>query len=96
MGARLVFLASLALVITSAGKGRRLVAVGDLHGDVDAGHRVLRLAGLIDVAGAWAGGDAVLVCTGDLVDRGGEAKQLYELFQQLAVEARTAGGASSP
>jgi hypothetical protein len=68
------------------------VAIADLHGDIDAGLRALRLAHLIDESGAWAGGDAVLVQTGDLVDRGGEAKQLYELFQRLIGEARNVGG----
>jgi hypothetical protein len=71
---------------------RRLVAIADLHGDLAAGFRALRLAGLVDPAGAWSGGDAILVQTGDLVDRGGEAKQLYELFQRLAREARAQGG----
>lgn len=84
---------ALAAVWTAAGAGRRLVAIADLHGDLHAGVRVLKLAGLVDDRQHWAGGDAVLVQTGDIVDRGGEAKQLYELFQRLAAEAAGRGGA---
>lgn len=40
---------------------RRLVAVGDLHGDYGKTQRALRLAGLIDATDHWAGGDTVLV-----------------------------------
>lgn len=75
-----------------AAGSRRLVAVADLHGDLGATLRVLQLARVVDTQGAWAGGDAVLVQTGDIVDRGGEAKQIYELFMRLAREAPLVGG----
>lgn len=71
---------------------RRLVAIGDLHGDLGAAYRALRLGGLVDASGSWCGGDTVLVQTGDLVDRGAESKLLYELFQRLAAEAPQQGG----
>jgi hypothetical protein len=70
----------------------RLVAVGDLHGDFVATQQVLRLAGALGPDGHWAGGELVLVQTGDQLDRGGGEKEILDLFEQLAKEAIAAGG----
>lgn len=70
----------------------RVVAVGDLHGDRVATLDVLRLAGLVDAAGAWIGGATVLVQTGDMVDRGPDSKGVMETLQRLQKEALAAGG----
>ncbi len=71
----------------------RVVAVGDLHGDLEATRRVLTLAGLIDGGGRWAGGEAVLVQTGDQLDRGDAELAILDLLDRLAREARASGGA---
>ena len=48
---------------------RRIVAIGDTHGDLGALERALVLAGVIDAAsGAWTGGATAVVQIGDLVD----------------------------
>lgn len=72
---------------------RRIVAIGDLHGDLEATERALRLAGALDDAGHWAGGGLVLVQTGDILDRGDDEQAILDLFVRLAAEAREAGGA---
>jgi hypothetical protein len=69
------------------------VAVGDLHGDLEATRRVLRLAGAIDERDAWIGGDLVLVQTGDQLDRGDDELEILDLLDRLAKEAAAAGGA---
>lgn len=74
----------------------RLVAVGDLHGDLDNALAVLRLAGLVDATGRWSGGAAVLVQTGDTIDRGADSKEVLELLQRLQREAKAAGGQVIP
>lgn len=71
----------------------RIVAVGDLHGDLEATRHTLMLAGAMDASGHWAGGKLVLVQTGDILDRGDEEPEILDLFDSLAVEARAAGGA---
>lgn len=71
----------------------RIVAIGDVHGDLDAARRALRLAGAIDDDDRWIGGRLVVVQTGDQLDRGDEEQAILELFDRLADEARTAGGA---
>ena len=47
-----------------------LVAMADIHGDYHAALESLQLAGIVDALGHWSGGNARLVQTGDLVDRG--------------------------
>ena len=47
---------------------RRIIAIGDLHGDFRALLRCLRLAKVIDENRAWTGGDTVVVQLGDQVD----------------------------
>lgn len=69
-----------------------LAAVADLHGDLPAAIASLRLVGLVDAAGAWAGGTAHLVQTGDLEDRGADSVGLLRFFWRLQEEARAAGG----
>lgn len=48
---------------------RRIVAVGDLHGDLRNAHTVLKLAGVVDGRGNWANGVDYFVQTGDIIDR---------------------------
>ncbi len=81
----------------AAGTGRaarleRVVAVGDLHGDLDASLAVLSMAGLVDAGGHWSGGEAVLVQTGDVTDRGPDSRGVIELLERLEAEAAAAGG----
>src|SRR5678816_961018 len=45
---------------------RRVVAIGDLHGDVDAARDALRTAGAIDDRAHWGGG--CLLYTSDAAD----------------------------
>jgi len=71
----------------------RIVAFGDVHGDLGATLRALRLAGAVDESGHWIGGALMVVQTGDQVDRGDQDRAILELFERLALEARAAGGA---
>ncbi len=71
----------------------RIVAVGDVHGDLDATLRVLKLGGLIDAEGHWAGGATVFVQTGDQLDRGDDEQAILDLLTRLEAEAEAAGGA---
>lgn len=72
---------------------QRVVAIGDLHGDLPHAIRVLRLAELIDTRNKWIGKKTVLVQTGDIVDRGRDTIVLYQLMDRLRSEAKAAGGA---
>lgn len=48
---------------------RRIVAVGDLHGDLENAYQVLKMAGVVDGEGYWSGNVDFFVQTGDIVDR---------------------------
>lgn len=71
----------------------RLVAIGDLHGDLAATRAALRLAGAVGERDEWIGGDLVLVQTGDQLDRGDDELPILDLLDRLAEEAAAAGGA---
>lgn len=70
----------------------RVVAVGDVHGAADELRALLRQVRLIDDAGSWSGGEAVLVQTGDFMDRGAAVREVMELLIRLQGEAHAAGG----
>jgi Calcineurin-like phosphoesterase len=72
---------------------RRVVAIGDLHGDLAATKAVLRAAGAIDDKAAWIGGDLVVVQTGDQLDRGDDERAILDLLDRLVEDAKKAGGA---
>ena len=91
----LTFLALCLFLSSSTGvlHAARIVAVGDLHGDLGATRRALRLAGAIDEADHWVGGDLIVVQTGDQLDRGDEEQAILDLLDRLQDEADEAGGA---
>jgi hypothetical protein len=75
-----------------------LFAAGDAHSDYVHLVRALDAAGII--AGRpeqpeqahWRAGRAVLISTGDMIDKGPRALDVLKLYQTLRVQARLAGG----
>lgn len=47
----------------------RIVAVGDLHGDIGNAQKVLEMARVVDSDGMWSGEVDIFVQTGDIIDR---------------------------
>ena len=72
--------------------GPRIVAVGDIHGAGPGLAQILQAAGLIDAKQQWIGGNARLVQTGDMLDRGADVRAAVDLLMRLEGEARKAGG----
>lgn len=70
----------------------RVVAVGDLHGDLDNAIAVLKLADVVNEAGNWAAGNTILVQTGDTTDRGPDSRKLLDLMMRLETQAAAEGG----
>ncbi|KAM0038040.1 putative protein-tyrosine-phosphatase [Helianthus debilis subsp. tardiflorus] len=70
----------------------RLIAVGDLHGDLSKAQQALRLAGLIDAGDRWSGGSSTLVQVGDVLDKGGEELKLLYFLEKLKRQAVKDGG----
>jgi len=102
-----VFIAASAPLCSTA-PAARVVAIADLHGDFDHAVAILRAAGLVDdvqsrssdpqqpssryESSRWTGGNTTLVQTGDMVDRGTYAIDLYKLFADLRRQAPLSGG----
>ncbi|XP_031389220.1 shewanella-like protein phosphatase 1 isoform X2 [Punica granatum] len=74
---------------------RRIVAVGDLHGDLDQARRALQMAGLLSSDGqdAWLGKETVLIQLGDILDRGEDEIAILSLLRSLDMQAKAEGGA---
>ncbi len=70
----------------------RIVAVGDVHGEIEGFDSVLRAAALMDQDGNWVGGDAILVQTGDLTDRGPRVRAVMDRLRSLQEQAPSRGG----
>jgi len=70
----------------------RVVAIGDIHGAFDSFTAILRAAQIIDNRNRWRGGRAVLVQTGDILDRGPDSRKAIDLLRRLERDAQRAGG----
>lgn len=94
-----VLFASLLLAEVSGAAGEfrfsgvdRVVAISDVHGAYDAMVRTLTSAGVVDDSQSWIAGDAHLVITGDLLDRGPDSRKVMDLVMRLEEEAPEQGG----
>jgi hypothetical protein len=72
---------------------QRIVVFADVHGAYTELVSVLTETGIIDAAQHWHGGGTQLVSTGDLLDRGPDARKVLDLLMRLEQEAPKAGGA---
>ncbi|KAI3917356.1 hypothetical protein MKW98_027275 [Papaver atlanticum] len=75
--------------------GRRIIAVGDLHGDMSQTRSALEMAGVLSSDGrnTWTGGETVLVQLGDILDRGEDEIAILSLLRSLHIQAKAKGGA---
>jgi len=71
---------------------RKLIAIGDVHGQFDGFVKLLRHAKLIDADHQWCGGHNRLVQIGDILDRGPFSLKVAALLERLQLQAPCAGG----
>jgi hypothetical protein len=80
---------------------RKVVAIGDVHGDYNATIESLRLTNIIDIHLKWTGGNSILIQIGDILDRGGRDTshgdedselKIIHLFIKLKKQAIKKGG----
>ena len=74
--------------LSARAPARRVVAVADVHGHLDAFVAILQRAQVIDAAGKWAGGATTLVQLGDMIDRGPKSHAVLDLVMALQKDAR--------
>jgi hypothetical protein len=73
----------------------RIIAIGDVHGDITGLSCILFQLNLIDRRGHWKGNRTHLILNGDLVG-GKNARLLVQFVIRLEKEALTSGGAVHP
>lgn len=73
-----------------------MLAVGDIHGDINKAMSCLELASVAEFPNGipvWTGGDAIVVQLGDILDRGDAEIATLMLLRQLGRQAEAEGGA---
>ena len=74
------------------GSQQAVVAIGDLHGDLESTVELLKDIGLIDQSQQWIGGHTLLIQVGDILDRGDGELAILDLLEELNRQAREKGG----
>ena len=84
---------------------KKIIAIGDLHGDFEHLFNILNRLKIIDQNNNWTGGDTIIVQTGDVLDDGGRGYDtnknehsadeiaIYNLLINLNIQANKMGGA---
>ena len=70
---------------------KRVVAIGDLHGDLGAMRAAFRAAGAIDDKDRWTARDLTIVQTGDVLDRGDDEQAMEDLLARWEQQAPESG-----
>lgn len=84
--------------ILDLGPTPKIIAIGDVHGDYKRLVHMLNVAEVVsgtpeapaDVV--WSCGSTVLICTGDLIDKGKHSLDVIACFRALQGQAKQAGG----
>ncbi|KAK4850330.1 hypothetical protein QYF36_005752 [Acer negundo] len=79
-------------IITRYPTPDRLIAIGDLHGDLEKSKQAFKIAGLIDDSDRWVGGSSTVVQIGDVLDRGDDEIKILYFLEKLKREAQKYGG----
>jgi len=69
----------------------RLVAVGDVHGELERFHDILRAEQLIDADNDWIARDTILLQMGDVIDRGPYSLESFQFIRDLQKKAPEKG-----
>jgi hypothetical protein len=84
--------------VTQIAKADEIFAIGDPHGDFTRLAKLMAGSGIIKKRPArpedakWSAGHAVLVTTGDMIDKGPQALDVLRLLMTVRADARRAGG----
>jgi len=73
-------------------EGQRMVAIGDVHGNVDFLVGCLQAARVLDEQHDWCGENTVVIQVGDVLDRGIQEESCIKLLCRLAQQARAEKG----
>lgn len=69
-----------------------MIAIGDIHGDLEGLQVILQQAKLIDEMGKWIGGTKVAIQVGDITDRGNQTEETWSYLRDIQAQAKNNGG----
>ena len=72
--------------------GQRIIAIGDLHGDLDKAQATLQLAGAIDGDNNWIGENLIVVQLGDQIDYWHQDRRVLDFMEDISTKATAQGG----
>lgn len=71
---------------------KRVIAIGDIHADLNALIAILQDRKLINSQGKWIGKDTHLVLMGDLIGKHTQSKPVMDFVMELEKQAEASGG----
>jgi hypothetical protein len=78
--------------VTYLPRAERIIAVGDVHGDLRSLQEALRISRVVGAGSEWIGGRTLVVQLGDILDRGDEEREVLQYLEDLNVKASKHGG----
>ncbi len=88
----LAFVAAATLALPLHAAPRRVVAIGDIHGEYEGFVSILKHAELVDDELRWKAGETTLVQIGDFLDRGADVRKVMDLLMALERDAERKRG----
>lgn len=70
----------------------RVIAIGDLHSDINVTRQVFRLAGATNENDQWIGGELTIVQLGDLIGRSDDEREVLDFIFNIQEQAQAQGG----
>jgi hypothetical protein len=92
----LAFVLPLVTALSCVAADQRIIAIGDVHGDLPDFIAILQQVGLTNETHQWSGGATVLVQVGDMVDRGPKSRACLDLLMDLERQAPQQNGKVVP
>lgn len=70
----------------------RVIAIGDIHSDINVMRQVFRLAGATNENDEWIGGELTIVQLGDLIGRSDDEREVLDFMFAIQAQAEQYGG----
>lgn len=74
------------------GNANRVIAIGDIHSDINVMQQVFRLAGATNENNEWIGGELTIVQMGDLIGRSDDEREVLDFMFAIQAQAEEYGG----
>ena len=76
----------------ASGNANRVIAIGDIHSDINVMRQVFRLAGATNENDEWIGGELTVVQLGDLIGRSDDEREVLDFMFAIKEQAEQHGG----